>query len=196
MSMHAQVTAVDWAWWIGLLLGAVPLLALAVWHSNDVCHCAFFALKRWRCRARLPSGHMGLPFVGESLWLLWYYKLARRPDGFVHARRRRYYAGGRAGAGGVYRTHLFGSPTVLVCSPAANKFVLKSSQDGTFGIRWAAPELVGLSCVVNVEGSQHVGSVGSSSPPSTAPGHRRGRPAASRGGAAVVGGQGHHLRRH
>jgi ent-kaurenoic acid hydroxylase len=100
---------------------------------------------------------MGLPFVGESLWLLWYYKLARRPDGFVHARRRRYYAGAGARAGdvGVYRTHLFGSPTVLVCSPAANKFVLKSSQDGTFGIRWPAPELVGLSCVVNVEGSQH-----------------------------------------
>ncbi|CAD6210821.1 unnamed protein product [Miscanthus lutarioriparius] len=79
--------AVDWAWWVGLLLGAVPLLVLAVWHSNDVCHCAFFALKRWRRRA--------------------------------------------------------------------NKFVLKSSQDGTFGIRWPAPKLVGLSCVVNVEGSQH-----------------------------------------
>jgi ent-kaurenoic acid hydroxylase len=157
MSMHAQVTAVDWAWWIGLLLGAVPLLALVVWHGNDASHCAFFALKRWRRRARLPPGHMGLPFVGESLWLLWYYKLARRPDGFVHARRRRYYAGAGARAGdvGVYRTHLFGSPTVLVCSPAANKFVLKSSQDGTFGIRWPAPELVGLSCVVNVEGSQH-----------------------------------------
>jgi len=89
---------------------------------------------------------MGLPLA-----LLWYFKLARRPDGFVDAKRRRY------GAGGVYRTHLFGSPTVLVCSPAANKFVLQSSrsQDGTFGIRWPAPELVGVSCVVNVDGSQH-----------------------------------------
>ncbi|CAD6211410.1 unnamed protein product [Miscanthus lutarioriparius] len=92
----SPVTAVDWAWWIGLLLGVVLLLALAVWHNNDVCHCAFFALKRWRRRARLPPGHLGLPFVGESLWLLWYYKLARRPDGFLHARRRRYYVGGRA----------------------------------------------------------------------------------------------------
>uniref|UniRef100_A0A804LIA5 Ent-kaurenoic acid oxidase 1 n=1 Tax=Zea mays TaxID=4577 RepID=A0A804LIA5_MAIZE len=165
MWMHAQVMAADWAWWIGLLLGAVPLLVLAVWHSNDAGHCAAFALKRWRhhrgaTRPRLPPGHMGLPFVGESLWLLWYYKFARRPgpgpDGFVDARRRRYYGGAaRAGDVGVYRTHLFGSPTVLVCSPAANKFVLNSSQDGAFGIRWPAPELVGLSCLVNVEGRQH-----------------------------------------
>jgi len=151
-TMHAQGAA-EWAWWIGLLLGAVPLLALAVWHCNDVGHRAAFAMRRWRrrCRARLPPGHMGLPFVGESLALHWYFKLARRPDGFVDAKRRRY------GAGGVYRTHLFGSPTVLVCSPAANKFVLQSSrsQDGTFGIRWPAPELVGVSCVVNVDGSQH-----------------------------------------
>ncbi|RLN40779.1 ent-kaurenoic acid oxidase 1-like [Panicum miliaceum] len=123
-TMHAQVVA-EWAWWIGLLLGGVPLLALAVWHCNDVGHCAAFAMRRWRRRhrrARLPPGHTGLPFVGESLALLWYFKLARRPDGFVDARKRR----GR-----------------------------RSSQDGTFGIRWPAPELVGVSCVVNVDGSQH-----------------------------------------
>ena len=88
-----------------------------------------------------PAGPHAI--VGESLALLWYFKLARRPDGFVDAKRRRYGAGA-----GVYGTHLFGSP-------AANKFVLQSSQDGTFGIRWPAPELVGVSSLVNVEGSQH-----------------------------------------
>ncbi|TVU47478.1 hypothetical protein EJB05_07081, partial [Eragrostis curvula] len=140
--MHAA----DWAWWLGLLLGAVPLLALAVWHCNDAAF-ALVQFRRRRCRVRLPPGHMGLPFVGESLSLLWYFKLARRPDGFVEDKRRRY------GGGGVYRTHLFGSPTVLVCSPAANKFVLQSPD--SFGIRWPAPELVGVSCLVNVEGAQH-----------------------------------------
>ncbi|KAL6847465.1 hypothetical protein ACP4OV_023318 [Aristida adscensionis] len=141
-----RAAATEWAWWIGLL----PLLALAVWHANDAFHCAAFALRRRR--ARLPPGHMGLPFVGESLSLLWYFKLARRPDGFVHAKIRRYGHGGGAAAG-VYRTHLFGSPTVLVCSPAANKFVLHSPD--CFGIRWPAPELVGLASVVNVEGARH-----------------------------------------
>lgn len=148
--MHSQVVAAEWAWWIGLLLGAIPLLALAVWYANDAGHCAAFALKRcWRRRLPLPPGHMGLPFIGESLSLLWYFKLARRPDGFVDAKKKRYGDGA-----GVYRTHLFGSPTVLVCSPAANKFVLQSSQDA-FGIRWPAPELVGVSSIVNVEGRKH-----------------------------------------
>ncbi|OEL32810.1 hypothetical protein BAE44_0006169 [Dichanthelium oligosanthes] len=119
--MHAQVAA-EWVRWIGLLLGAVPLLALAVWHCNDIGHCAAFALKHWRRRPRasLPPGHMGLPFIGESLaLLLWHFKLARRPNGFVDAKRRRYSAGA-----GMYWTYLYGSPTVLVCSPAPNKWEL------------------------------------------------------------------------
>lgn len=53
----------------------------------------------------------------------------------------------------MYRTHLFGSPTILTCSPASNKFVLKSAED--FRICWPKPELVGFSSLVNVEGKQH-----------------------------------------
>jgi len=141
-TMHAQGAA-EWAWWIGLLLGAVPLLALAVWHCNDVGHRAAFAMRRWRrrCRARLPPGHMGLPFVGENPALKRYFRRARRPDGFVHDKMRRY---GDATAG-LYRTHLFGSPAVLVCSPAANKLVLQSPD--SFGVCWPAPDLVGASSI-------------------------------------------------
>ncbi|XP_062202216.1 ent-kaurenoic acid oxidase 1-like [Phragmites australis] len=138
-----------WAcWWLGLCL--LPLLALAVWHGNDACYCTAFALKRWRRRghrARLPPGHMGLPFVGESPSLKRYFRHARRPDGFVHDKKQRY------GAGGVYRTHLFGSPAVLVCSPAANKLVLQSPE--SFSVRWPAPELVGASSILSVEGARH-----------------------------------------
>ncbi|XP_040384327.1 ent-kaurenoic acid oxidase 1-like isoform X2 [Oryza brachyantha] len=151
------MVAADWAWWLGLLAGAVPLLALAVWHCADAFHCAAFAVRHLggRQRPRLPPGHIGLPFVGETLALLWYFNLARRPDGFVEAKRRRYGGAGDGGDEGVglYRTHLFGSPTVLACSPAANKFVLQSND--SFAIRWPSPEIVGVSSVVNVHGSQH-----------------------------------------
>jgi ent-kaurenoic acid hydroxylase len=132
--------AADCAWWLGLLFGAAPLLALAFWHCADAYY---------RMGSNLPPGHMGLPFVGDTLALLWYFKVVRRPDEFIAAKKRRYGDDQVA----MYRTHLFGSPTVLVCSPEANKFVLQSPE--SFGIRWPAPEIIGLSSVANVEGSQH-----------------------------------------
>ncbi|KAM0910661.1 hypothetical protein ACQ4PT_013990 [Festuca glaucescens] len=147
-------TVREWAWWVGLVFGAVPLLCFAVWHATDAWYNATFALKhrnkksRNGVRRRLPPGHMGIPFLGETLSLLWYFKLTRRPDEFIGAKKRAY--GGKAG---LYRTHLFGSPAIIACSPAANKFVLQSAE--CFGIRWPVAELVGLTSVVNVEGRSH-----------------------------------------
>uniref|UniRef100_A0A0D9XJ62 Cytochrome P450 n=1 Tax=Leersia perrieri TaxID=77586 RepID=A0A0D9XJ62_9ORYZ len=145
------MVAAEWAWWLGLLAGTVPLLGLAVYHFTDAFYCAIFAITHMgRPRAKLPPGHMGLPFIGETLTLLWYFKLARRPnpDAFVEAKRRCY-----GGGVDVYRTHLYGSPAVLVCSPAANKFVFQSPD--SFAMRWPRPELVGFSSIANVHGSRH-----------------------------------------
>ncbi|KAF0928435.1 hypothetical protein E2562_003247 [Oryza meyeriana var. granulata] len=67
--METPVGAADWAWWLGLLAGAVPLLALAVWHCTDAFHCAVFAINHLGHsgqRPRLTVGHM----VGEALALL------------------------------------------------------------------------------------------------------------------------------
>lgn len=44
---------------------------------------------------------MGLPFVGETLALLWYFNLARRPDAFIEAKRRRYCYGDGDDDGGI-----------------------------------------------------------------------------------------------
>ncbi|XP_047065342.1 ent-kaurenoic acid oxidase 1-like [Lolium rigidum] len=143
---------VSWAY----LLGAVPLLCLAFWHAADAWYRAIFFLKHGSkkdsngVRRRLPPGHMGLPFLGETISLLWYFKRLRRPDEFIRAKRRAY--GGEEV--GMYRTHLFGSPTVVVCAPAANKFVFQAGGD-TFGVRWPVPELVGLKAIGIVEGGHH-----------------------------------------
>ncbi|KAF7111403.1 hypothetical protein CFC21_111416 [Triticum aestivum] len=144
-----------WAWWLGLLFGAVPLLCLTVWHSTDAWHCAAFALKHGG--RRLPPGHMGVLFLGETLSLLWYFKLARRPDDFIGAKKSAYGSGAvdsqdtRTGVQVLYKST--SSPSIVACSPAANKFVLQSAE--SFGIRWPVPELVGITSVVNVEGSSH-----------------------------------------
>lgn len=145
----------DLAWWLGLLFGAAPLLCLAAYHAADAWYRAAFFLAHGK--KRLPPGHMGIPFLGETLSLLWYFKHARRPDAFISAKKLAYSSSGHGGDGGdgigMYRTHLFGSPSVIACSPAANKFVFQSPD--SFGIRWPVPELVGVSSVVNVEGGAH-----------------------------------------
>lgn len=92
VAAHDQQAAWPWGcWWLALAL--LPLLlALAICHGNDAYHCAAFAFRRWRHgrpRAKLPPGHMGLPFVGENPALKRYFRRARRPDGFVHDKKRR-----------------------------------------------------------------------------------------------------------
>ncbi|RLM73454.1 ent-kaurenoic acid oxidase 1-like [Panicum miliaceum] len=110
-----QQAAWPWGWWLAIAL-LPPLLALAICHGNDAFHRAAFALKRrlhGRPRARLPPGHMGLPFVGEKPALTRYFSRARRPNGFVHDKKR------------------------------------------SFGVCWPAPDLVGASSILNVDGARH-----------------------------------------
>lgn len=54
---------------------------------------------------------------------------------------------------GLYRTHLFGSPAIIACSPAVNKFVFQSNAN--FIMEWPAVEIVGSSSMVTVQGTAH-----------------------------------------
>lgn len=82
-------------WWCGLVLGAIPLLLQALWYLNDAFFLACLRLRPTgnngkQGRAKLPPGHMGLPFLGETLTFLWYFKILRRPDDFIKAKKLRY----------------------------------------------------------------------------------------------------------
>ncbi|OVA09086.1 Cytochrome P450 [Macleaya cordata] len=133
-------------WWLGIVLGGVPLLVWLLCSSwNEIRFLA--PLKaRYGFAAKLPPGHMGLPFFGEMIGFLWYFKIIRRPDDFIESKRQRY------GGVGMYRTHLFGSPAIITCSPALNKFVLQSD---LFTVKWPSPELMGHNSLVVVNGKAH-----------------------------------------
>jgi retinoid hydroxylase len=62
----------------------------------------------------LPPGRMGLPFIGESIQYL------RDPEGFIAERQQRY--------GNVFKTHLFGRPTITLIGADAARFLF--SNDG------------------------------------------------------------------
>ena len=53
----------------------------------------------------------------------------------------------------MYRTHLFGKPSVIVFLPAVSKFVFRD--DKSFILKWPNIELVGETSVVSVHGSAH-----------------------------------------
>ncbi|OVA09084.1 Cytochrome P450 [Macleaya cordata] len=139
------------AWLLGMVLGGVPLLIVWVlWWWNEIRFLAPLKAQYGSppaAAAKLPPGHMGLPYFGEMISFLWYFKIIRRPDDFIASKRQRY------GEGSMYRTHLFGSPTIITCSPALNKFVLQS--DDLFTVKWPSLELVGQSSVAIVGGKAH-----------------------------------------
>ncbi|XP_004301171.1 PREDICTED: ent-kaurenoic acid oxidase 2-like [Fragaria vesca subsp. vesca] len=55
---------------------------------------------------------------------------------------------------GMYRTHLFGSPTIITCFPDVNKYVFQSEE--TFFLDWPRVELMGQNSIVAVHGPAHV----------------------------------------
>lgn len=53
----------------------------------------------------------------------------------------------------MFRTHLFGAPSIIVYTPAVNKFVLFS--DSNFKQEWPTVELMGVTSMVAVHGKAH-----------------------------------------
>ncbi|CAN6585223.1 unnamed protein product [Malus baccata var. baccata] len=133
--------------WVALVLGALPLLGLLLWWWNELWYVLPLQLRHSPTGVKLPPGHLGLPFLGEMFTFLWYFKIVRRPDDFINAKRAKYGDGV-----GMYRTHLFGSPTIIACFPGINKFVL---QDETFILDWPNVDIVGASSIVAVHGKSH-----------------------------------------
>ncbi|XP_020268060.1 ent-kaurenoic acid oxidase 2-like [Asparagus officinalis] len=88
--------------------------------------------------------------MGEMFDFLWCFKFKRRPDDFIAKRKLRY------GDTGIYRTHLFGYPAIVSCSPESNKQILGSkTEDGSFGPGWPSTELMGNSSIVAIDGLWH-----------------------------------------
>ncbi|XP_033841172.1 cytochrome P450 26A1 [Periophthalmus magnuspinnatus] len=110
------------------------------------------ALKLWEvyllrgrdpgCPRPLPPGSMGLPFLGETLQLI----LQRRK--FLRMKRQKY--------GYIYRTHLFGNPTVRVMGADNVKQIL-TGEHRLVSVQWPASvrTILGSDTLSSVHGSQH-----------------------------------------
>ncbi|XP_069467462.1 cytochrome P450 26A1 [Ambystoma mexicanum] len=93
-------------------------------------------------RCPLPPGTMGLPFFGETLQLV----LQRRK--FLQMKRRKY--------GFIYKTHLFGRPTVRVMGAENVKQILLG-EHRLVSVHWPASvrTILGAGCLSNLHDSLH-----------------------------------------
>jgi hypothetical protein len=53
----------------------------------------------------------------------------------------------------MYRTHLFGSPSIMACFPSVNKFIFQS--DDKLLLDWPQVDLMGPASIVAVHGKSH-----------------------------------------
>ncbi|KAJ4721031.1 Cytochrome P450 family ent-kaurenoic acid oxidase [Melia azedarach] len=134
--------------WVAFFLGGLPILGCLMWLWNEIWYALPLKFRYSGTGTRLPPGHMGIPFFGEMITFLWYFKVLRRPDELINSKRRKYGDGV-----GMYRTHLFGSPSIIACFPAINKFVFWS--DDVFIHEWPNVDLVGQTSLGAVHGEAH-----------------------------------------
>ncbi|GLJ05903.1 hypothetical protein SUGI_0027860 [Cryptomeria japonica] len=98
----------------GILLAFFLALALyfvikVVWRSNPI--------GSKRNNMRLPPGRMGWPLLGETLSYLRPH-IATTPGAFMEHHTSRY--------GKIFKSHLFGHPTVVSADPSLNNFILQN----------------------------------------------------------------------
>lgn len=90
----------------------------------------------------LPPGNLGLPIIGETISFL-------RDSDFNQKRHKRY--------GAVYKTHLFGRPTVTISGAKANEFLL-TNENCYFVISWphSTKVLLGSASLAVQTGGEHM----------------------------------------
>ncbi|KAG7018290.1 3-epi-6-deoxocathasterone 23-monooxygenase, partial [Cucurbita argyrosperma subsp. argyrosperma] len=95
----------------------------------------------------LPDGSLGLLFVGETLHFV-SSAYSHRPDSFMDTRRRRY--------GKVFKSHLFGSPTIVSTDAEVNRFVLQSDAKAfVTSYPKSVTDLMGKASILLINGPLH-----------------------------------------
>nr|ALI58398.1 ent-kaurenoic acid oxidase 4 [Scoparia dulcis] len=129
-------------------IGIATLGWCILWWWNDIRYALPVNLRCARGGMRLPPGYMGIPFFGEMLTFIWYFKFLGRPDEYIDSKRRKFGDGA-----GMFRTHMFGSPAIIAYTPQINKLALTS--DEYFYQQWPSFQLMGSTSLVAVHGDAH-----------------------------------------
>ncbi|KAM3699511.1 hypothetical protein ACB098_05G030500 [Castanea mollissima] len=100
---------------------------------------------RSKHRSPLPLGTLGLPFIGETIEFV-SCAYSDRPESFMDKRRSMY--------GKVFKSHIFGSPTIVSTDAEVSKFILQSDAKAFVpSYPKSLTELMGKSSILVINGS-------------------------------------------
>ncbi|MED6167707.1 hypothetical protein PIB30_005332 [Stylosanthes scabra] len=108
----------------------------------------YYAWSVGKTKYPLPPGDMGWPFLGNMPSFLRAFK-SSDPDSFIHNLVSRY------GRTGMYRTHLFGCPSIIVCSPETCRKVLTDDDTLKLGYPASTMALVGKRSFHGISNAEH-----------------------------------------
>lgn len=105
-------------------------------------------LVRRRSKKNVPPGDMGFPWIGETIEFYRAQRKNRLFEEFIQPRITKH--------GKIFRTHLMGSPTVIVNGANANKFLL-SNEFKMVVSSWpsASVQLMGKESIMEKQGERH-----------------------------------------
>ncbi|KAJ7548789.1 hypothetical protein O6H91_07G027600 [Diphasiastrum complanatum] len=108
-------------------------------------------LRKWRKLGNdvkgLPKGSVGLPWVGETMEFMSYFSTSD-PEPFVNNRVAKY--------GKVFKSHLFGKPTIISADAEFNKFVMQNDKRlFNMGYPTSFAEILGTYDMLMVNGELH-----------------------------------------
>ncbi|OAY83952.1 Cytochrome P450 90D2 [Ananas comosus] len=127
--------------WVGI--GELVITIVVVFILSK----SYLKLKRRResRRGRVPQGTLGWPLVGETLEFV-SCAYSPRPESFMEKRRLLY--------GKVFKSHIFGSATIVSTDPEINRFVLHSDAKAFVPCYpKSLTELMGKSSILSINGN-------------------------------------------
>ncbi|XXG64240.1 hypothetical protein AAC387_Pa05g2240 [Persea americana] len=127
-------------WWVVCVITTMVILAPII----ILCRKRGLRTKAGN-RTHLPPGTLGWPFIGETLEFISCAYTAR-PESFVDKRRVKF--------GKVFKSHIFGSPTIVSTDAEVSRFVLQSDAK-VFVPSYprSLTELMGKSSILLINGS-------------------------------------------
>ncbi|XP_045807995.1 beta-amyrin 11-oxidase-like [Trifolium pratense] len=114
MDIHIQYCV----WTFATLLACYFYVNIFVWRLNEW----YYNMKLRKKQYPLPPGHLGWPLIGNMIAFVRDFK-SGRPDSFINNLISRY------GRTGIYKSHLFGSPSIIISDADMCRRVLTNDEN-------------------------------------------------------------------